>query len=421
LSSNDSKVRKRLSMNEQTLLPHTSRAQTPVKETAYGSGSTTQQNSAHLRIAFAYNKSRRHVTEKYLSDTFAPGSATHFDLDAFEPNVSVLTLLDSARIRGEVPDVFAHLVHAPSLPRDLHLSPVRTASLDIDSFAWTASRIRWSMLFDYVFLWHPSLASMYRAAGHPNVIVLPHAVDGDLFRASPKGESRPLDVGWVGAFNYAHYDRRRRIIRSLASQFKMNDIAKRYGKTETAEIYKQSKIVVNVSREDFPPEANMRCYEAMAGGALLITGMPTELTEWGFREGEHFVGWRDESEIPDLVDQYLRQERKREQIACAGRELTLRDFTFQKCRDKMTSALGDQRSAFFAPARNWSAEDISLTYLEYYYRYQLHGAAYQEFRSLRSFAGYRRGLPMMLRSARHALMQYLGPRPESPTYPEKGN
>ena len=73
----------------------------------------------------------------------------------------------------------------------------------------------------------------------------------------------------------------------------------------------------------------MRCYEAMAGGALLITGMPTELTEWGFRENEHFIGWRNEAEIPDLVDDYLRNEKKREEIARCGQELTLRGFTFR--------------------------------------------------------------------------------------------
>jgi len=381
----------------------------PVKTTDHARGSSTLENPTRLRMAFAYNNSWRHVTERYLSDTFASGCATHFNLDLFEPNVSVLELLENAQNRNEVPDVFAHLVHTPALPRDLHHCPVPTASLDIDSFGWTGSRIRWSMLFDHVFVWHPLLAPLYRQAGHPRVIALSHAVDGDLFSTCPSG-SRALDVGWVGAFDYTHYDRRKRIIQQLASRFKMNDIARRYSKGETAEIYKQSKIVVNVSREDFPPEANMRCYEAMAGGALLITGMPTELTEWGFREGEHFIGWRTDAEIPDLVRHYLRDEQQREQIARAGQELTLRDFTFQKCRDKITSVLFEQPKEFSAPARNWSEEDVRLIYLEYYYRYQLYGAAYREFRSLRSLAGYSKGLLMMLKTARHALKHQLRQR-----------
>jgi len=356
-----------------------------------------------LSVAFSYNASRRHVTERYLSDTFSPGYATHFDLDLFKPNVSLLELLDAARSHGEVPDVFAHLVHTPGLPRDLHRSPIPTASLDIDSFGWTSSRIRWSMLFDYVFVWHMSFVPLYQAAGHPKVFVLPHAVDESLFQAIPSEACRPYDLGWVGAFEYAHYDKRRRIIQSLATGFKMNDFAKRYSKHETADIYRNSKIVVNVSREDFPQEANMRCYEAMAGGALLITGMPTELIEWGFRQGEHFIGWRDEAEIPELVDYYIRHEQKRAEIARCGQELTLRDFTFQKCRDKMESVLREHPHEFFAPARNWPVEDIHLAYIEYYYRYQLLEAALAEFSALRSFSACWKGLPMILKTMRHRL------------------
>jgi len=356
-----------------------------------------------IRIAFTYNRSRRHVTERYLSDTIAPGHAIHFDLDVLQPNISVLQLFETARSRNEVPGVFAHLVHTPGLPTDLHVCPVPTASLDIDSFAWTSSRIRWAMLFDYVFLWHPSLVPVYQAAGHPKVFALPHAADASLFPKNSVPADRSLDLGWVGAFDYAHYNKRRRIIEGLAARFKMNEFTRHYSKEETAEIYMQSKIVVNVSREDFPQEANMRCYEAMAGGALLITGMPTELTEWGFREGEHFLGWRAESEIPGLVDYYLRHEKERAEIARSGQDLTLREFTFQKCRDKMTAVLREHPNGFFAPARNWPAENVRLIYLEYYYRYQLFEPALRQFCGLRNLAAYWKGLPMMLKTTHHRL------------------
>ena len=359
--------------------------------------------SMGVHMAFSYDRSHRHVTEQYLSDVFAPGCATHFDLDAFGSSVSILKLLEYATSRNEVPEVFAHLVHSYGLPRDLQHSPIPTASLDIDSFGWTLSRIRWSMLFDYVFVWHPSLAPLYEAAGHPKVFVLPHAVDADLFKLDLNRQNRPLDLGWVGGFGYAQYDQRRRVIQQLAAQFKMNEPTKRYSKQETAGIYRQSKIVVNVSRADFPQEANMRCYEAMGGGALLITGMPTELTEWGFREGEHFIGWRNEAEIPNLVDYYLRHEQRREEIARSGQKMTLQDFTFQKCRDKMASVLREHPNEFFAPARNWSEEDVHLVYLEYYYRYQLLGAAFAEFNALRSFGAYWKGFPMILKTIRHRL------------------
>jgi hypothetical protein len=361
----------------------------------------------HVQVAFSCDSSRRHITEEYLSDAFAPGCATHLYLDVLGPNVSIPTMLENARSRDEVPDVLAHVVDTPGLPRDLQLSPVPTASLDIDSFWWTSSRVRWSMLFDYVFVWHPSLAPLYKAAGHPKVIVLPHAVDADLFQESSSGESRSLDLGWVGGFGFAQYDQRKRIIQALAAQFKMNDRNRRYSKQETAGIYRQSKIVVNVSRADFPQEANMRCYEAMAGGALLITGVPTELIEWGFREGEDFVGWRNEEEIPGLVDHYLRHEGKRAEIAHSGQKMTLSDFTFQKCRDKMISVICERPNEFFAPARNWPQEEVHLVYLEYYYRYQLLQAAVAEFGALTSFGAYWKGFPMILKTMRHRLKKLI--------------
>ena len=108
----------------------------------------------------------------------------------------------------------------------------------------------------------------------------------------------------------------------------------------------------------------MRCYEAMAGGALLITGMPTELTEWGFRENEHFIGWRNEAEIPDLVDNFLHHSARRLAIARAGQERTLKDFTFQRCVEMIENAVGRDRGKLFAPARKWPAEETNLVYLE---------------------------------------------------------
>ena len=360
---------------------------------------------APIKVGFSCNASYRHVTEKYLSDTFAPGQAIQFDMDLFRPNVSLLRLLDIARSRGEAPDVFAHLVHTPALPQDIHRSPIPTVSMDIDSFAWSSSRIRWSMLFDYVFVWHQSFVPLYQKAGHPKVFVLSHAVDAELFAMGSMDGDRPLDLGWVGGFGYAHYDKRSRIIRGLAARFKMNDFARRYSKEETAEIYRKSKTVVNVSREDFPQEANMRCYEAMAGGALLLTGKPTELTEWGFREGEHFVGWNKETEIPELVDYYLRHEKERKEIARAGQTLTLSDFTHQRCKDKMMAVLQEDPGQFFAPARNWPAEDIALIYLEYYYRYRLLEAVLEEAALLKKVnsRAYWKALPMVLKTLRHAL------------------
>jgi len=167
--------------------------------------------------------------------------------------------------------------------------------------------------------------------------------------------------------------------------------------------------VVNVTRDEFPPEANMRCYEAMAGGALLITPMPTEVTELGFREGEHFIGWREETEIGDLVQRYLSDEAKRREIARAGQNLVLREHTFECRKEMLRSNLLKQGDRFFAPARRWPVEKVQLTYLEYYYRHQIFSALFQEFSRLRKTnrGAALRGTPMVLKALRHGILRSL--------------
>ena len=359
------------------------------------------------RIGFIYGSRERHVSERYLVEAFEPGEIVEFDLNLFRADVSADDLVRFAFDRGETISHLVQYVGAPGLPRDLHHSPVPTACLNVDTFSWMPSRLRWAMLFDHVFVWQPRFVSAFQKAGHPSVFLLPHAVDGRVFNGMET--DRGFDLGWVGHIGSPWYGRRNRIIPELASRFRMNDFRRRYTREETAQVYRQSKIVVNVTRDEFPPEANMRCYEAMAGGALLITPKPTELAELGFREGEHFIGWRNEAEIVDLVQRYLSEEATRRKIARAGQDLVLREHTFERRKETLRSILLNQGDQFFAPARRWPLEEVQLTYLEYYYRHQIFSAVFQEFSRLRktSHGAALRGTPMVLKTIRHGILRRL--------------
>lgn len=359
------------------------------------------------RIGFIYGSIERHVSERYLVEAFEPREIAEFDLNLFRPDVSVDDLARFATSHGETISYLIQCIGAPGLPRDLQHSPLPTVCLNIDNFSWMPSRLRWAMLFDHVFVWQPRFVSTFQKAGHPSVFLLPHAVEGRLFNGVET--DRCFDLGWVGHIGSPWYARRNRIVPNLAARFRMNDFRRRYSKEETAKVYQQSKIVVNVTRDEFPPEANMRCYEAMAGGALLITPTPTELTELGFLEGEHFIGWRDETEIGDLAQSYLSDEAKRREIARAGQELVLKEHTFE-CRKKvLRSTLLRQGGQFFAPARRWPLEEVQLTYLEYYYRYQIFSALFREFSRLRKTnrSAALRGTPMVLKAIRHGILRSL--------------
>jgi hypothetical protein len=362
-----------------------------------------------MKFGLIYDSADCHIAGQYFRDSLLESDCVHFDLSMLKSNADIDEILMRASNSGRTPDVILHEIGAPGLLRGLNRVCTPTACLDIDTFGWTHLRVRWALLFDYVFTWHPSYVPFFQEAGHPQVFALPHAVDARLFCEAAVAPERVYDVGFVGNSGLPQYSQRDRVTSTLARRFKSNDFRQRYSKEETAEVYKRSRIIVNVSRSEFPHEANMRCYEAMAAGALLITGTPTELTEWGFREGEHFVGWRTEEEIPRLVDQFLHREEERLAIALAGQERTLKEFTYQRCVETMINVIERNGSRLFAPARQWSPEMIHLLYLSYYHRFRVPCAALEEFRLLRRAypKAYWRGLPMVLKTLRHVVKSSL--------------
>lgn len=351
-----------------------------------------------MKYGLIYDAQRYHITCDYLRRAIPEDQAIHFDLSKLRRNAEMSELLNWASAEGGLPDVVLHETGAPGLPRGLDTVGIPTGCLDVDTFAWAPFRLRWAMLFDYVFTWHPSYVQRFEEAGHPRVVAIPHAVDSRYFVGASVAQERFYDLGFVGNFGLPQYSTRDHVNSILAKRFRTNDFLKKYSKDETAEVYERSRIVVNVSRSEFPQEANMRCYEAMAGGALLITGMPTELTEWGFHEGEDFVGWHSKEEIPDLVEKFLRHGERRLAIARAGQERTLKGFTFQRCLAMIENAVRGDSGKLFAPARKWSPEETNLLYLSYYHRFQLVGAAVEEFRRLRRPGSYREGLPMLVKA-----------------------
>lgn len=300
-----------------------------------------------------------------------------------DKNVDLIAFLEHNSLKPKLilyPEAFS-----PFLPWGLSQVNIPTACFHIDTYAYTRRRMRWSMLFDYAFVFNSGFDEIFRQAGHPRPIVLPHAVDKILFQ-EVSGE-RIYEVGWVGRLDYPVYTRRRRIIPLLAERFRMNEWQRWYSQEEMAEIYKSSKVVVNVSRDDYLQESNMRTFEAMAAGALLITGIPTDLTQLGFQEGKHFVGYRDEKEIIDLVSYYLANDRERRQIAQAGREKVLQEHTYDKRVETILRTLEKDRGQFFAPARNWPEARVRLIYLDYHTSYTLLDSSVKELYRLKKF-GY---------------------------------
>ena len=164
---------------------------------------------------------------------------------------------------------------------------------------------------------HPGYRERFARAGHPGAFLLPHAVRRAFFEGAER--AREFDVGWVGQTAGPLYKTRAEWVPKLAAEFRMNDWTQRFTLEETAAIYCRSRIVVNIGRDDFPQDANLRVFEVLASGALLITSLPSELTELGFQNGVHFVGYRDASDLIRILHRYLADETSRSKIAEAAR------------------------------------------------------------------------------------------------------
>jgi hypothetical protein len=252
----------------------------------------------------------------------------------------------------------------PYLPWGLASVDIPTLCFQVDTYVYTRKRIAWSMLFDLVLVFHPGYDSTFRDAGNAGARFVAHAVDAQHF-AGPEIE-RVYDVGWVGQTDGPLYRMRRPILKKLSESFRMNNAKRRYSQEEMALTYRQSKIVVNVGRDDYPQDANLRTFEAMGAGALLITSLPSELSAIGFRDGVHFVGYRNEAELTDLVRTYLADDTARGTIAEAGRESVLREHTYDRRIDTFLELMREIGTKRGAPARKWPEARVRLTYLDYF-------------------------------------------------------
>jgi glycosyltransferase involved in cell wall biosynthesis len=275
------------------------------------------------------------------------------------------TLDEWLRLCPERPSLIWHPESdVPFLPWGLTSVDIPTACFQVDTYAYTSKRIAWSMLFDLALVFHPGYEARFRDAGHPGARFVAHAVDGQHF-AGPEME-RIYDVGWVGQINGPIYGMRGPILNDLSKSFRMNDAKRRHSLEEMARAYRQSKIVVNVGRDDYPQDANLRTFEAMAGGALLITSLPTELSTIGLEEGIHFVGYRDVGEIAALVRRYVGDEPARRKIGEAARKKVLDEHTYDRRVDMFLELVAHFENERSAPARGWAESRVRLTYLDYF-------------------------------------------------------
>jgi hypothetical protein len=301
------------------------------------------------------------------------GVAFHFAGDSIPFDTPLSEVL---RTCTETPAAIFHFESAhPLLPQDIYRSEIPTFCFHPDTYAFTERRIRWSSLFDQAAVFHPGYVERFVAGGHPGAFLLPHAVRREYFDL-PESQ-REFEIGWVGQTSGPFYRNRARWLPELQREFRTNDWNGARTIEEVAQIYRRSRVVVNIGRDDFPQDANLRVFEVLASGALLLTGVPSELTELGFQENIHFAGYRNGAEISGLVRKYLSDEAARLKISEAARALVLSEHTYDRRAELLLERIANAPK--IAPARFVPDSHARLAVLDFYAAHGLTGLAGRQF------------------------------------------
>ena len=185
------------------------------------------------------------------------------------------------------------------------------------NFAWCADKAR---DFDLVFTAQRDGATRLQAE-EIAASWLPLACDPAVHRKHEV--ARRFDLAFVG---HLFPGPREDLLNRIQCRYRDCFIGNAYFEV-MAEIYSASRLVFNRSLKN---DINMRVFEALACGSLLLTN---DLGENGqtelFQDGVHLATYRDAYELLDKVAYYLKREEIRERIAATGRAEVLAKHSYR--------------------------------------------------------------------------------------------
>ncbi|MCC6154860.1 MAG: glycosyltransferase, partial [Candidatus Hydrogenedentes bacterium] len=208
------------------------------------------------------------------------------------------------------------------LPEDLESVDVTRICYIIDTHCALETRLKMARRFNFTFLAQKTRIPEFVHAGISNVAWMPLACSPELHDVGTM--ERKFDVAFVGAVPDDPDDRRKKLIDAVNARFPNSFIGRAWPE-EMARIYAQAKIVINISASR---DINMRVFEGLASGALLITD-PADGLEELFKDKEHLVVYQSDSDLLENIAHYLMHNAERERIAATGRSLVLSEHTYR--------------------------------------------------------------------------------------------
>ncbi len=220
--------------------------------------------------------------------------------------------------------------------------PCLTACYLIDTHLGLERRVAWARNFDVVFIAQKADVEKFKERGIENVFWIPLACDPEIHKK--KIDKKLFDIGFVGSLNNP---KRIALMNGLAQRF--NVYYERCFLERMAEVFSQAKIVFNNAVQD---DLNMRVFEALCSGSLLLTdeAKGSGLTEM-FQHRKHLVIYKNEKELFELADYYLRNEDEAEKIAAEGMKEVLSKHTYEHRANEMIRIIRSLKDAAAASGR----------------------------------------------------------------------
>lgn len=193
-------------------------------------------------------------------------------------------------------------------PQNLGALPCPKVCYLVDSHLCLDIHLEWAKQFDMVFIAQREYLNEFSSRGM-RVYWLPLGCDPEVHRRFDVPKMYP--VGFVGGVKDG--SRRETLLKELARQFPVH--YERCYLEDMARVFSQSQIVFNESVRN---DLNMRVFESMSTGTLLLTDMARNSGQDElFRDGEDYAVYRD-SNVCEVVRFYLENNELREQIAARG-------------------------------------------------------------------------------------------------------
>ncbi len=193
--------------------------------------------------------------------------------------------------------------------------------IGIDSYKSTLYRMILSNIFSKSYFMHPIKKGLKKSMFAKDLSIISHGVTKeDLNKKSIKKEweKRRFDIAFIGGVRGKEYIYRKKILNKLDIKYKLNEWQKYYNPEKVVELYSDSKIVLNLPRNDNRFDANTRCFEGMAAGSLLITPKGSELNYYGFYPGEDYLEYLNDNDLTRIIEIVIRNPEKYREIALKG-------------------------------------------------------------------------------------------------------